>query len=170
MTPDEAPLILVTTAGKIGAEASRLLAERGAPVRVLVRHPEKVTALAQAGVDVCKGDLEVPSTIDAAMRGVTSVVLVSPAIPRQELNVVASAVRARVQHVVKITSKASADSPIARRRGQFEIEKGLIASGLGYTRSIRSRSRSKGRRCSTWDFRSGPGQCQRRRADGRGRL
>jgi len=133
MTPNEAPLILVTTAGKIGAEASRLLAERGAPVRVLVRHPEKVTALAQAGVDVCKGDLEVPSTIDAAMRGVTSVVLVSPAIPRQELNVVASAVRARVQHVVKITSKASADSPIARRRGQFEIEKGLIASGLGYT-------------------------------------
>jgi hypothetical protein len=39
--------------------------------------------------------------------------------------------RARVQHVVKIMSKASADSPIARRRGQFEIEQGLIASGLG---------------------------------------
>jgi len=34
---------------------------------------------------------------------------------------------------VKIMSKASVDSPIARRRGQFEIEKGLIASGLGYT-------------------------------------
>jgi len=133
MTRNAAPLILVTTAGKIGAEASRLLAERGAAVRVLVRNPEKVTALAQAGVDVCRGDLEVPATIDAAMRGVTSVVLVSPAIPRQELNVVASAVRARVQHVVKITSKASADSPIARRRGQFEIEQGLIASGLGYT-------------------------------------
>jgi uncharacterized protein YbjT (DUF2867 family) len=34
---------------------------------------------------------------------------------------------------VKITSKASADSPIARRRGQAEIEHRLIASGLGYT-------------------------------------
>jgi uncharacterized protein YbjT (DUF2867 family) len=34
---------------------------------------------------------------------------------------------------VKITSKASADSPIARRRNQTEIENGLIASGLGYT-------------------------------------
>jgi uncharacterized protein YbjT (DUF2867 family) len=133
MTPHVAPLILVTTAGKVGAEASRLLAQRGAPVRVLVRNPEKMSALAQAGVDVCKGDLEDPATIDTAMRGVTSVVLVSPAIPRQELNVVASAVRARVQHVVKITSKASADSPIARRRGQFQIESGLIASGLGYT-------------------------------------
>src|SRR3989441_393940 len=126
-------MILVTTAGKIGAEASRLLAQRGAPVRVLVRNPEKVTGLVQAGVDVCRGDLEVPATIDAAMQDVSNVVLVSPAIPRQELNVIASAVRARVQHVVKIMSKASADSPIARRRGQFEIEQGLIASGLGYT-------------------------------------
>src|ERR1700720_1196542 len=106
-------MILVTTAGKIGAEASRLLAQRGAPVRVLVRNPEKVSALAQAGVDVCEGDLEVPATIDAAMQGVTSVILVSPAIPQQELNVIASAARARVYHVVKIMSKASADSPIA---------------------------------------------------------
>src|SRR3989442_4495083 len=126
-------MILVTTAGKIGAEASRLLAQRGAPVRVLVRNPEKGAALATAGVDVCKGDLEVPATIDAAIQGVRSVILVSPAIPRQELNVIASAVRARVQHVVKIMSKASADSPIARRRDQFEIESRLIASGLGYT-------------------------------------
>jgi len=126
-------MILITTAGKVGAEAARLLAGRGVPVRALVRNPEKVTAVAQAGVDVCTGDLEIPATIDAAMRGVTSVVLVSSAIPREELNVVDSAVRAGVQHVVKITSKASADSPVARRRGQFEIENGLIASGLGYT-------------------------------------
>jgi uncharacterized protein YbjT (DUF2867 family) len=34
---------------------------------------------------------------------------------------------------VKITSKASADSPIARRRDQAEIESELIASGLGWT-------------------------------------
>lgn len=56
------------------------------------------------------------------MAGVTAVVLVSPAVPAQELNIVASAARAGVGHVVKATSKASADSPIARRRGQAEIE------------------------------------------------
>jgi len=33
MTPNATPLILVTTAGKIGAEASRLLAQRGAAPR-----------------------------------------------------------------------------------------------------------------------------------------
>jgi uncharacterized protein YbjT (DUF2867 family) len=79
------------------------------------------------------GDLAVPATIDAAMAGVTGVVLVSPAVPAQELNVVASAARAGVGHVVKATSKASADSPIARRRGQTEIEAGLAASGVPHT-------------------------------------
>jgi uncharacterized protein YbjT (DUF2867 family) len=109
-------MILITTPGKVGAEAKRLLAARGKPVRVLARHPEKVAALSQAGVEVVKGDLEVPTSIDAAMREVSAVILVSLAIPTQELNVVDSAVRADVGHVVKITSKASADSPIARRR------------------------------------------------------
>jgi uncharacterized protein YbjT (DUF2867 family) len=41
--------------------------------------------------------------------------------------------RAGVGHVVKASSKASADSPIARRRGQAEIEAGLAASGLAHT-------------------------------------
>jgi uncharacterized protein YbjT (DUF2867 family) len=126
-------MILITTAGKVGSEAARLLAQRQEPVRVLVRDPDRAATLAQAGVEVAGGDLEVPATIDAAMRGVSAVVLVSPAAPRQELNVIDSAVRAGVGHVVKVTSKASADSPIARRRGQAEIESGLIASGLGYT-------------------------------------
>lgn len=126
-------MILITTAGKVGAEAARLLAAQGEPVRVIARNPDKVAALSQAGVEVVEGDLEAPASIDAALRDVSSVILVSLAIPNQELNVVNSAVHADVDHVVKITSKASADSPIARRRGQTEIEEGLIASGLGYT-------------------------------------
>jgi uncharacterized protein YbjT (DUF2867 family) len=54
-------------------------------------------------------------------------------VPDQELNVVASAARAGAAHVVKATSKASADSPIARRRWQTQIEEGLAASGLPHT-------------------------------------
>jgi uncharacterized protein YbjT (DUF2867 family) len=126
-------MILITTAGKVGAEAARLLASAGLPVRVLARDPGKATILAQAGVDVAVGDLTVPASIDAAMNGVSAVVLVSPAIPAQELNVVSSAAGAGVGHVIKVTSKASADSPIARRRDQATIENALITSGLGYT-------------------------------------
>ena len=126
-------MILVTTPGKVGSAAALLLAQRGEPVRLMARNPDKAAALREAGVEVVHGDLEQAATIDAAMAGVTSVILVSPAIPPQELAVVASAARAGVEHVVKITSKASADSPIARRRGQTEIENGLLASGIGHT-------------------------------------
>jgi uncharacterized protein YbjT (DUF2867 family) len=102
-------------------------------VRVLVRDPAKGKALADAGAEIAVGDLDVPESIDEAMSGVTAVVLVSPAVPAQELNVIASAARAGVDHIVKATSKASTDSPIARRRGQAEIEAGLAASGLPQT-------------------------------------
>jgi uncharacterized protein YbjT (DUF2867 family) len=126
-------MILVTTAGKVGSEATRLLAERALPVRVMVRDPEKAKPLAAAGAEIAVGDLDAPATLDAAMADVTAVILVSPAVPAQELNVVASAARAHVGHIVKATSKASADSPIARRRGQAEIEAALAASGLPHT-------------------------------------
>jgi uncharacterized protein YbjT (DUF2867 family) len=126
-------VILVTTAGKVGSEAVRLLRERDVPVRVLVRDPAKVTALADAGAEVAEGDLDVPASIDDAMPGFNSVILVSPAVPAQELTVVASAARAGAGHVVKATSKAPADSPIARRRWQAEIEAGLAASGIPHT-------------------------------------
>ncbi len=126
-------MILVTTAGKVGSEAVRVLRGRDVPVRVLVRDPTKVTALADAGAEIAKGDLGEPASVDDAMSGVSGVVLVSPAVPVQELNVVHSAARAGVGHVVKATSKASADSPIARRRGQAQIEAGLAASGIPHT-------------------------------------
>jgi uncharacterized protein YbjT (DUF2867 family) len=126
-------MILVTTAGKVGSETSRLLGEQGLAVRVIVRSLDKAPELAVEGVDVFEGDLDSPVSVDAAMRGVSSVVLVTPPVVQQELNVIDSAHRAGVQHVVKITNKASVDSPIARRRAQAAIENALIASGLGYT-------------------------------------
>ncbi|MEU8661819.1 NmrA family NAD(P)-binding protein [Actinoplanes philippinensis] len=123
----------MTTAGKVGAEAARTLARQGRPVRVIARDPAKAAALARAGVDVVTGDLTSRDSIDAAIRDVRAVILVSPAIPAQEIAVIDSAVRAGVAHVVKVTSKASAGSPIARRRDQTAIEDRLIASGLAYT-------------------------------------
>jgi Trk K+ transport system NAD-binding subunit len=45
-------MILITTAGQVGAEAARVLTQRQQPVRILVRDPEKAAALAQAGTEV----------------------------------------------------------------------------------------------------------------------
>ena len=126
-------MILVTTAGKVGSETVRLLRQRGIPVRVLVRDPARAKTLAEAGAEAAVGDLDVAASLDEAMTGAETVVLVSPAVPAQELNVIRSAARAGVGHVIKATSKASADSPIARRRWQAEIEAGLAASGIPHT-------------------------------------
>jgi nucleoside-diphosphate-sugar epimerase len=75
-------MILITTAGKVGSAAARLIAQRDAPVRVQVRHPERVAALAQAGVEIFPGDLDSPESVDRAMRGVsrvaTAIVTTSP--------------------------------------------------------------------------------------------
>jgi uncharacterized protein YbjT (DUF2867 family) len=127
-------MILVTGAtGKVGSEAVRLLRQQDVPVRAMVRDPGKATPLATAGAELARADFDDPGAIDTALAGVDTVILVSPGVPAQELNVVASAVRQGVKHVIKVTSNASADSPIARRRYQAEIETGLAASGLAHT-------------------------------------
>jgi uncharacterized protein YbjT (DUF2867 family) len=127
-------MILVTGAtGKVGSEAVRLLRQQAIPVRAMVRDPGKATPLAAAGAELARADFDDPGAIDTALASVDTVILVSPGVPAQELNVVASAVRQGVKHVVKVTSNASADSPIARRRHQAEIEAGLAASGLAHT-------------------------------------
>ncbi len=126
-------MILVTTAGKVGSETVRFLRQKALSVRVLVRDPEKGKSLAEIGAEIVVGDLDSLPSIDAAMKGIQTVVLVSPGLPAQELNVVHSAKSAGVEQVIKATSDASAHSPIARRCWHHEIEDGLLASGLDYT-------------------------------------
>jgi uncharacterized protein YbjT (DUF2867 family) len=128
---EENVMILVTGAsGNVGSEAARLLGAQHHPTRALVRDAARAP---EADIDVVTGDFGRPDTLDAAMRGIETAILVSPAVPEQEIAVIDSAVRAGVRHIVKITSKASADSPVERRRGQARIEAHLEASGLSYT-------------------------------------
>ncbi len=128
-------MILVTGAtGKVGSEAVRVLRQQEVQVRALVRDRHKAQALAQAGVELAVGDFDAPESIEAAMDGVTTVLLVGPGgEPAQELGVIDAAARAGVAHIVKLTSKASPDSPIARQRWHAQIEQGLAASGLLHT-------------------------------------
>lgn len=123
-------MILVTTAGKVGTRAALTLASAGQDARVLVRDPQKHQDLRDAGVELVRGDLDDIGSIEAALDGVGSIVLVSLAVPEQELHVIDAAKRTGVEFIVKATSKASSDSPIQRRRGQAEIEAGLEASGI----------------------------------------
>jgi hypothetical protein len=44
-------MVLVTTAGEAGTEAALLLSRQDVHVRVLIRHPEKATALADVSAN-----------------------------------------------------------------------------------------------------------------------
>lgn len=125
-------MILVTTAGKVGSAAALNLAEAHIPVSVLVRDPDRHRDLERAGVTLLPGDLDEPASVARAVEDVTAIILVSLANPEQENSVIDAAVAAGVQFVVKATSKASFDSPIARRRGQAEIEAHLAESGIPF--------------------------------------
>nr|WP_296776757.1 NmrA family NAD(P)-binding protein [Rhodococcus sp. (in: high G+C Gram-positive bacteria)] len=123
--------ILVTGAtGKVGSEAVRLLVEGGSAVRAFVRSADSVVP---HGAEIAVGDLDDVRSIDAALVGISVVVLVTPGVPTQEIALIEAAVRAGVRHIVYVTSKASLDAPIERRRWHAQVENVLRGSGIAYT-------------------------------------
>jgi uncharacterized protein YbjT (DUF2867 family) len=126
-------MILITTAGKVGTHAARLLAAEGQAVRIVVRNPSAHEGLAAAGIELFHGDLDRADSIAEAVAGVDTVVLVTPAVPAQEIAVIEAARGAGVGHIVKVTSDAAPDSPISRRRDHHRIEQALLASGIPHT-------------------------------------
>ncbi|WP_435245409.1 hypothetical protein [Streptomyces sp. NRRL F-5630] len=68
------------------------------------------------------------------MRGIDTLLLITPSVPAQGIAVIDAAARRAVKHVVKITKhKATEDSPVERRRDHARIEAPLRATGLTYT-------------------------------------
>ena len=127
-------MILVTGAtGKVGAECVRRLVAQDVAARAFVRSAERAAPLAESGADIAVGDLDDPASIDRALDGVSTVVLVTPGLPAQETAVIDAAVRAGVGHVVYLTSKASLDAPVERRRWHAQVELALADSGLPHT-------------------------------------
>jgi uncharacterized protein YbjT (DUF2867 family) len=131
-------MILVTGAnGRIGNATVKQLAARGMPVRALVRRSEKAAGITAPGVDIVIGDLALPSTLEAALQGVSSALLVSPLDPRQvdlQGNFVEAARRAGAVHIVKISGLGTAlDSPVRSGRWHAQIEKHIEDAGLPFT-------------------------------------
>jgi uncharacterized protein YbjT (DUF2867 family) len=131
-------MILVSGAnGRVGSTTVRQLTACGISVRALVRSPEKAAGISAPGVDIVVGDLAQPHTLDAALQGVSSALLVSPLDPRQvdlQGNFIAAARRAGAIHIVKISGLGTAlDSPVRSGRWHAQIEKHIEDSGLPFT-------------------------------------
>src|SRR6516165_9499080 len=75
-----APVLVTGATGRVGRAVIDLLIDAGVPVRALTHRSEAVAAL-PANVEVVTGDLTVPESRDAGLRGVGAVFLVWTAPP-----------------------------------------------------------------------------------------
>ena len=80
--------LVVGATGVLGGEICRHLVERGRPVRAMVRDssdPDRVARLRGIGAEVVRGDLKDPRSLEAACRGVRTVVSTAASVhSRQE--------------------------------------------------------------------------------------
>lgn len=100
----------------------------------LARQPEKAGDL---GVAVREADYERPDTLDAALAGVDTLLLISSSevgrrVP-QHLNVIEAAKRAGVKHIIYTSLLHAETSPMGLAEEHRTTESALKASGLPYT-------------------------------------
>jgi uncharacterized protein YbjT (DUF2867 family) len=136
MTGTEVPPVLVTGAtGRVGRVVVDRLAEAGVPVRALTRRAE--AAGWPAGVEVVTGDLTVPGSLDAGLRGAGAVFLVWTAAPETAAAVV-DRLAAHARRVVFLSSPHQTPHPFFRQPNPMavlhaDIERLIAASGLEST-------------------------------------
>ncbi len=128
--------ILVTGAtGNVGGQVVSQLASTGAPVRALVRNPD--SAGLPDGVEVVRGDLSDPDTLDAAPEGVEAVFLVWPFMTAEAAPAVLDAIAKHGRRIVYLSSLGVRDDleKQADPINQFhaDIERLIEQSGLDWT-------------------------------------
>lgn len=130
--------VLITGAtGSIGSQLTRQLAgEDGIAVRVFVRDEDKAAPLRDLGAELAIGDFGDRATLDDAVAGVDTLVLIAPPGPaatQQNSNVIAAAKDAGVSKIVRVSAiKAAPDGPTENTRLHAASDEELQASGLAY--------------------------------------
>lgn len=152
----EQSVILVTGAtGNVGRQVVSQLLGTGAAVRALARNPD--SAGLPGGVEVVRGDLSVPTTLDACLDGVDVVFLVWPFLTADDAPAVLEVIRKHARRIVYLSSmgvRVDVDEqadPITQFHADLErlIEKsgmewtflrpgGFAANTLGWAPQIRA--------------------------------
>ena len=143
--------LVVGATGLLGSEICRLLADKGQPVKALVRttsDPVRVEALHQNGVEIVVGDLKDRSSLDAACRDVTSIISTASAtLSRQEgdtlqtvdlegqLQLIDAARAAEVKWFVFVSFRTSENPSLQYplKMAKRAVEEHLQRSGMAYT-------------------------------------
>ncbi len=137
MTRTRVPPVLVTGAtGRVGRGVVDLLIDAGVPVRALTHRSEAAPTL-PANVEVVTGDLTVPESLDAGLRGVSAVFLGWTAGPRTAPAVI-ERLATRARRVVFLSAPHQAPHPFFQQPNptavlHADIERLIAASGLEST-------------------------------------
>lgn len=125
-------MILITgSTGHIGKELIPILLETGQAIRIFVRDEKKVAHLDPC-IERSIGDLNDPESILSAMQGVEGVFLVTFE-TQQDINVINAAKRAKLQHIVKLSTLEATEHKIKVGKWHYEREELIRASGLDWT-------------------------------------
>ncbi|MBT2250556.1 SDR family oxidoreductase [Arthrobacter sp. BHU FT2] len=71
---DDGPVLVIGGTGMLGGQVVTALVDRGKPVRALVRPGSDASRLESLGVEIARGDMLDPRSLDQAMAGVDAVV------------------------------------------------------------------------------------------------
>ncbi|HSU14097.1 NAD(P)H-binding protein [Longimicrobium sp.] len=131
----DAPVLVTGATGRVGREVVAQLLAAGVPVRALTRRPE--AAGLPAGVEVVAGDLTVPGSLGAALRGVRSVFLVWTAAPDTAPAVI-EGLAAHAPRVVLLSSPHQTPHPFFQQPNPMAafhagLERLIAAAGLAST-------------------------------------
>src|SRR5258708_34616210 len=137
MTRTRVPPVLVTGAtGRVGRVVVDLLIDAGVPVRALT-HCSAAAAPLPANVEVVTGDLTVPESLDAGLRGVSAVFLVWT-VPPTTAPAVVERVATYARRVVFLSSPHQTPHPFFQQPNPMaalhaDIERLIAAAGLEWT-------------------------------------
>jgi uncharacterized protein YbjT (DUF2867 family) len=130
------PVLVIGATGRVGRAVVDLLTDAGVPVRALTRRSAAAAAL-PASVEVVTGDLTVPESLDAGLRGVGAVFLVWTASPASARAVV-ERLATSAQRVVFLSSPHQTPHPFFQQPNPMavlhaDIERLIAATGLEWT-------------------------------------
>src|ERR1700738_5693225 len=130
------PVLATGATGRVGRAVVDLLIDAGVPVRALT-HRSEAAATLPANVEVVTGDLTVPESLDAGLRGVSALFLVWTAPPTTAPAVV-ERLATYARRVVFLSSPHQTPHPFFQQPNPMavlhaDIERLIAAAGLEST-------------------------------------
>ena len=129
-------ILIAGATGTNGRMLTNLLASAGYQVRALVRNLDSAQSLIQPNVQLYKGDLASPSSLDGAFDGVDRAFVLTTIVPNTvELfqNFFDAARRTTGAHVVKFSALGAGYADSVVQQQHTDSDEALIASGLPHT-------------------------------------